>query len=69
MEVFLGIASIFFLIFGAMLLLSPKTVERISKATNRVLFNLDDKIPLARTPLGILLLAISIFLWYIVLHK
>ncbi|NQU95195.1 MAG: hypothetical protein HQ549_03055 [Candidatus Omnitrophica bacterium] len=69
MEVFLGIASIFFLIFGAMLLLSPNIVERISKATNKVLFNLDDKIQSTRRPLGILLLAISIFLWYTALHK
>jgi len=69
MEAFLSIVSIVFFIFGALLMLSPKSIENISKTTNKVLFNLDDKIHVVRRPFGILLFAISIFLWYIALHK
>ena len=70
MEVtFLGIAAIAFFIVGALLLLSPGIVEKLAKVTNRVLFSLDDKIPRVRRPVGIFLLAVSIFLWYIALWE
>lgn len=69
MEIFLVTATILFFIAGTLLLLSPKTVEKIANATNRVLFTLDDKIPSLRKPLGILFLAITIYLWYILLYK
>ena len=66
---FLIVASLIFLIFGSMLLLSPETFTKISKSTNRVLFSLDDKINAIRRPIGILLLVLTIFLWYIALWK
>jgi len=64
MEIFLIVAALVFLIFGSLLLLSVESVVRITNLTNRVLFNIDDKIHTWRRPLGIVLLALSIFSWY-----
>lgn len=69
MELFLLIATGIFFVAGVLLLLSPKTVEKISRTTNKVLFSLDDKIPVMRRPLGIIFLAVTIYLWYVLLHK
>jgi len=69
MEVFLSGVSIVLFIFGTILMLSPGVFEKLSKGTNKVLFTIDDKIPTLRKPLGILLFAASIFLWYIALYK
>jgi len=65
MEIFLIASSLLFLIFGSALLLSPEKVEKISKATNHVLFLIDDRIHAWRRPIGIFFLGLSIFLWYI----
>jgi len=69
MEIFLIVAALVFLIFGSLLLLSVKSVVRITNLTNRVLFNIDDKIRTWRRPLGIVLLALSIFSWYVAWTK
>ena len=69
MEIFLIISAGVFFIFGALFMLSPKAVEAISSMTNKVLFTLDDKFPLLRRPLGILFLAVTVYLWYVVLYK
>ena len=66
MELFLIVAALAFLIFGLILLLSAESVVRINNLANRVLFNIDDKIPTWRRPLGIVFLALSIFSWYVV---
>ncbi len=66
MEVFLIVAALAFLIFGLLLLLSAESVVRIANLTNRVLFNVDDKIHAWRRRLGIAFLALSIFSWYVV---
>ena len=65
METFLIVAALAFLIFGSLLLLSAESVTRITNLTNRVLFNVDDKIHTWRRPLGIVFLALSIFSWYV----
>ncbi len=69
MEVFLIVAALAFLIFGLLLLLSAESVIRITNLTNRVLFNIDDKIHTWRRLLGIVLLALSIFSWYVACTK
>ncbi len=69
MELFLIVAALAFLIFGLLLLLSAESVVRINNLANRVLFNIDDKIPAWRRPLGIVLLALSIFSWYVAWTK
>ncbi len=66
MELFLIFAALAFLIFGSLLLLSAESVVRINNFSNRVLFNIDDKIHTWRRPLGIVFLALSIFAWYVV---
>ncbi len=66
METFLIVAALAFLIFGSLLLLSAESVIRIANLTNRVLFNIDDKIHTWRRPLGIAFLALSIFSLYVV---
>ncbi len=66
MEMFLIVAALVFLIFGLLLLLSVESVVKITNLTNRVLFNIDDKIHTWRRPLGIAFLALSIFSWYVV---
>jgi hypothetical protein len=52
-----------------MFLLTPKAVENLSKATNKALFAVDEKAIKLRRPLGIFFLALTIFLWYIILYK
>ena len=69
MELFLIVAALAFLIFGLLLLLSAESVVRINNLANRVLFNIDDKIHTWRRPLGIVLLALSIFSWYVAWTK
>ncbi len=66
MELFLTFAALAFLIFGSLLLLSVESVVRINNLSNRVLFNIDNKIHTWRRPLGIVFLALSIFSWYVV---
>jgi len=65
MEMFLIVAALIFLVFGSLLLLSVESVVRLNNLTNRVLFNIDDKIHVWRRPLGIVLLTLSIFSWYV----
>ncbi len=69
METFLIVAALVFLIFGSLLLLSVESVVRITNLTNRVLFNIDDKIHTWRRPLGVIFLALSIFSWYVAWKK
>ncbi len=69
MEIFLIVAALVFLVFGSLLLLSVESVTRITNLTNRVLFNIDDKMHTWRRPLGIALLALSIFSWYVAWTK
>ncbi len=69
MGLFLIISAGIFFFFGALFMLSPKAVETISSKANKVLFTLDDKFPAMRRPLGILFLAITVYLWYVVLYK
>lgn len=69
MELFLIVAALAFLIFGLLLLLSAESVVRINNLANRVLFNIDDKMHTWRRPLGIVLLALSIFSWYVAWTK
>lgn len=69
MEIFAIIATLIFLVFGSILLLSPESFKKISDATNRVLVTLDSKVPRMRRPIGIFFLVLCIFLWYIALSK
>ncbi len=69
MELFLLISTGVLFVAGSLLLLSPGAIKRITDATNKVLFTLDDKIPVLRKPLGILFLAVTIYLWYILLYE
>ena len=66
MEIFLIVAALVFFTFGLLLLLSVKSVVRITNLTNRVLFNIDDKVHTWRRPLGVMFLVLSIFLWHVV---
>lgn len=69
MELFLMIASMLFLIFGTLLLLSPSAFEKVSNFLNRKAFFVsEDKVEnvsTIRRAVGISLLALSIILWYI----
>lgn len=69
MEIFLIIVSLIFLVFGSLFLLSVKSVEKISDLANRLVFSVDERISIWRRPLGIILLALAIFSWYIALAK
>ena len=65
MNLFLIAASLIFLLFGSLLLLSPDVVIKLLEISNRVLFSVDERIRNYRRPLGILFLAITIYLWYV----
>ena len=65
MELFSVVVAMVFLVFGSLLLLSPKSIEKIEKVTNKVVFTIDKKVHSLRRPLGIALLGLSIYLWFI----
>ncbi len=69
MEIFLVTSVGILFIAGSFLLLLPAGAKKIADLTNKVLFTLDDKIPVLRKPLGILFLITAIYLWYVVLYK
>lgn len=70
MELFLGVAAIIFLIFGALLLLAPKIVEKLIEITSKILLTIgNENLFSRRRLLGVLLLALSIVCWYIALYK
>lgn len=69
MELFLLVCAGAFFVTGSLLLLSPGIVKRIADAINKVIFTLDDKIPLLRKPLAILFMVTAIYLWYILWYK
>lgn len=69
MELFLLVSVGILFVAGSLLLLSPAFFKKITDVTNKVLFTLDDKIPVLRKPLGIFFLAATIYLWYILLYK
>jgi uncharacterized membrane protein len=69
MEAFLAVIAVVLFVSGSLFMLSPASVEKISKATNRALFNLDDKIQTVRRPLGISLFLTAIFLLYVALYS
>jgi len=66
MEIFLVVASIILLIFGLLFLFFPNLVKPITKITNRVLFDTEDKVYAWRRPIGIASLILAIYLWYVV---
>lgn len=65
MELFSVVAAMVFLVFGSLLLLSPKSIEKLEKVTSKVVFAMDKKVHSLRRPLGIALLGLSIYLWFI----
>jgi len=69
MELFLLVCAGAFFVTGALLLLSPGLVTGIADTINRVIFTLDDKIPLLRKPLAIVFMVAAIYLWYILWYK
>lgn len=69
MELFLLVCAGAFFIAGSLLLLSPDLVKSIADAINKVIFTLDDKIPLLRRPLALLFMVAAIYLWYILWYK
>jgi len=69
LETFLVVATLIFFVFGSLFLLAPQTVEKLANLTNRAVLTVDDKIKGWRRPMGIILLALAIFCWYIALTK
>ncbi|MEA3347347.1 MAG: hypothetical protein U9Q21_04615 [Candidatus Auribacterota bacterium] len=65
MELFSVVAAMVFLVFGSLLLLSPESIKKIEKVTNKVIFTIDKKVHSLRRPLGVALLGLSIYLWFI----
>jgi uncharacterized BrkB/YihY/UPF0761 family membrane protein len=69
MEIFLIIATVVLFVFGVLLLLSPETVLKVSAFLNRVICPVDEEVRRWRRPIGIFFLALTIFLWYVILWK
>ncbi|MBL7068360.1 MAG: hypothetical protein ISS34_00690 [Candidatus Omnitrophica bacterium] len=65
MEMFLTVASLIFLLVGALFLLSPQTVVKISNFLNLTAFTIDEKMHRMRRAVGAFFLVLSIVLWYI----
>ncbi len=69
MEIFLIFATILFLVFGSILLLTPETFEKIARLANQLVFRMDEKVHSWRRPMGIMFLILAIFLWFVVMSK
>lgn len=65
MEVFLVFASLVFLIFGSLFLLSPETVRKICNLLNKTAFAVDEKMHAYRRIIGVIFLCLSIFCWHL----
>jgi hypothetical protein len=62
MLAFLIFADLLFIIFAILFFLFPKTVVTLSKLANQVLVYTDEKVYAVRKTIGILCLAMAIFL-------
>lgn len=69
MQMFLIFATILFLVFGSILLLTPEAFAKIAQLANLLVFRTDEKIHSWRRPMGIMFLILAIFLWFIALSK
>lgn len=69
MGVFLVFASVVFFFSGSVILLSQETYAKITRFTNQLVFNTDEKISPWRRPMGIGYLILAIFLLVIVLSN
>ena len=69
MNIFLVASAALLFIFGALLVLFPSILKRISDLMNRVVLSLEDKIEAQHTLGGTVLVALSIVVFYVAVRK
>jgi predicted MFS family arabinose efflux permease len=69
MDIFLIVSAIALLIFGALLVLMPDTVKKISDFLNRSVLPVEDKMRSSNVMSGVILIAVSVIVFYIAMKK
>ena len=69
MDVFLIVAAIVLLIFGALLAFMPKAVKRLSDFLNKNILPIEDKMSSSHTVSGIILMVLSVIVLYLAFKR
>ena len=69
MDIFLIGSAIVLLIFGGLLLLAPGVVKKVSDFLNTAILPIEDKMRSAHAVSGIILVVLSVIVFYIALKK
>jgi len=69
MDIFLIGSAIILLIFGGLLLLAPNMVKKVSDFLNTAVLPIEDKMRSAHAVSGIILVVLSVIVFYIALKK
>ena len=69
MDLFLIGSAVVLLIFGGLLLLAPNTVKKLSDFLNKSILPIEDKMRAAHAVSGIILVVLSVIVFYIALRK
>ena len=69
MDIFLIGSAMILLVFGGLLLLAPNMMKKISDFLNRSILPIEDKMRSAHAVSGIILVVLSVIVFYIALKK
>ena len=69
MDIFLIGSAIILLVFGGLLLLAPNMVKKVSDFLNTAVLPIEDKMRSAHAVSGIILVVLSVIVFYIALKK
>ena len=69
MDIFLIGSAIVLLVFGGLLLLAPNMVKKISDFLNKAVLPIEDKMRSAHAVSGIILVVLSVIVFYMALKK
>jgi len=69
MDMFLIVSAIILLVFGGLLLMAPNVVKKISDFLNTSVLPVEDKMRAAHAMSGVILVILSIIVFYMALKK
>ena len=69
MDIFLIVSAILLLLFGGLLLMAPNAVKKISDFLNKSILPVEDKMRAAHAMSGVILVILSVIVFYIALKK
>jgi len=69
MDMFLIVSAVILLVFGGLLLMAPNVVKKISDFLNTSILPVEDKMRAAHTMSGIILVVLSVIVFYMAFKK